>query len=165
MYPTGALDVNGILRLMGTNILGLNTNGAIGYNPNGPSINSVTGDVVFAGGSYENIVFETPTTGPGRSGGALAFVAGSTPAFTALPSGQFGIDTTTPQYTLAVNGTIGAKGVIVTSAGWSDYVFKPDYRLMGLKELDVYVKENHHLPGIPSETEVRDRGMAWERCR
>jgi hypothetical protein len=74
--------------------------------------------------------------------------------------GNVGIGTVAPQYKLAVNGTIGAKEVIVTTTGWSDYVFKPDYRLRPLKEIALYIKANHHLPEIPSEAEVQGKGIS-----
>jgi len=75
-------------------------------------------------------------------------------------SGNVGIGTTTPQYTLAVNGTIGTKEVKVTNTGWSDYVFKPDYRLKPLNEVGAYIKEHGHLPEIPSEKEVSEKGVS-----
>jgi hypothetical protein len=73
--------------------------------------------------------------------------------------GNVGIGTTDPQNTLSVNGTIQAKSVLVNT-GWSDYVFDPDYRLASLSELAAYVKENHHLPGIPSAAEVEEKGVS-----
>jgi hypothetical protein len=76
------------------------------------------------------------------------------------PAGNVGIGTVAPQYKLAVNGTMGAKEVIITATGWSDYVFKPDYRLRPLKEVALYIKANHHLPEIPSEAEVQKKGVS-----
>jgi len=75
-------------------------------------------------------------------------------------SGNVGIGTMTPQYRLAVNGVIGAKEVIVTSTGWSDYVFRPGYRLRPLREVASYIEANHHLPDIPSEAEVEKNGIS-----
>ena len=71
-----------------------------------------------------------------------------------------GIGTTNPQYLLAVKGTIGAQDVIVTNSGWSDYVFQPGYRLRPLSEVGAYIQANHHLPDIPSEAEVKEKGVS-----
>jgi hypothetical protein len=73
--------------------------------------------------------------------------------------GNVGIGTTSPQYPLSVNGTIQAKEVLVNT-GWSDYVFDPHYRIKPLPELAAYIKANHHLPDIPTETEVEKNGVS-----
>jgi hypothetical protein len=61
---------------------------------------------------------------------------------------------------LSVNGTIGTKDVIVTNTGWSDYVFRPGYRLRPLSEVNAYIQANHHLPDIPTEAEVKQKGVS-----
>jgi len=73
--------------------------------------------------------------------------------------GNVGIGTTDPSYKLAVNGNIGCKEVEVTLTGWSDYVFASDYNLRSLQEVESYIKENHHLPDVPSEKEVLKNGV------
>ena len=73
--------------------------------------------------------------------------------------GNVGIGTTAPQYKLAVNGTIGTKEVVVTNTGWADHVFKPEYRLAKLSEVGAYIQQHHRLPEIPSEKEVREKGV------
>jgi len=75
-------------------------------------------------------------------------------------NGHIGIGTTAPQYLLSVNGTVGAKQVIVTNVGWSDYVFDKDYRPMPLTDLELYIRREHHLPGIPSKVEVEQQGVS-----
>jgi hypothetical protein len=81
-----------------------------------------------------------------------------------LTDGNVGIGTpltTNPNgYKLAVNGKIGAKEVQVenTSATWADYVFKPDYKLMPLTEVETFIQNNQHLPEIPSADEVKENG-------
>ncbi len=47
----------------------------------------------------------------------------------------------------------------VTLSGWSDFVFDESYRLPSLSELERYVKENRHLPDIPTESEVKQGGV------
>jgi len=73
--------------------------------------------------------------------------------------GNVGIGTAHPQYPLSVNGTLQAKEVIVNT-GWSDYVFGPEYRLKPLKEVAAYIRENHHLPEIPTAAEVEQKGIS-----
>ncbi len=89
-----------------------------------------------------------------------SFFIGNDGAPTVLvKGGNVGIGTASPQYPLAVNGTIQAKEIIVNT-GWSDYVFDAGYRLQPLESLGTYIKENHHLPGIPSDAEVREQGVS-----
>jgi len=75
-------------------------------------------------------------------------------------NGYVGIGTTTPQSLLAVDGTITTKEVVVTNTGWPDYVFNPGYRLKPLTEVASFIKEHHHLPDIPSEAEVKEKGVS-----
>jgi len=42
---------------------------------------------------------------------------------------------------------------------WSDFVFAKNYKLMPLSKVETYVKENKHLPEIPSATEVNKDGI------
>ena len=74
-------------------------------------------------------------------------------------TGNVGIGTTTPAYGLAVNGTIGCKELTVTSTGWADFVFKDNYKLPALDEVEDFIAKNKHLPGIPTEAEVKEKGV------
>ncbi len=58
-----------------------------------------------------------------------------------------------------VNGTVTAKELNVTVHGWPDYVFSEGYELMDLKDLQRFLEENRHLPGIPSESEIKAHGL------
>lgn len=55
--------------------------------------------------------------------------------------------------TLKVYGNILTREVTVSTT-WSDYVFDKDYKLMSLSDVESYINKNHHLPGVPSATEV-----------
>lgn len=52
-----------------------------------------------------------------------------------------------------------AQKVKVTLAGWSDFVFDPAYKLPSLYEMEQFIKTNRHLPGIPTEAEVKEKGI------
>lgn len=62
-----------------------------------------------------------------------------------------------PDHALEVNGTIRAKEIKVET-GWADFVFAPDYQLPTLGEVEAHIKEHKHLPGIPTEAEVKKDG-------
>jgi hypothetical protein len=42
---------------------------------------------------------------------------------------------------------------------WSDFVFADDYQLRTLDEVEEYIRENKHLPEIPSTEEVHREGL------
>ncbi|MCA0229470.1 MAG: LamG domain-containing protein [Bacteroidetes bacterium] len=43
---------------------------------------------------------------------------------------------------------------------WADRVFKKGYVLMPLAQLDEYIRERGHLPGIPTASEVVEKGIS-----
>lgn len=72
---------------------------------------------------------------------------------------RVGIGTNTPDTTLAVNGTIHSKEVKVDINGWPDYVFKKDYNLPTLEEVEEHINAKGYLENIPSEEEVLKNGI------
>ena len=74
--------------------------------------------------------------------------------------GNVGIGTSNPGFKLDVRGTIRAMEVKVDVNVPADYVFSESYPLRTLSEVESYIKENKHLPGIPSAHEIRESG--WE---
>ena len=91
-------------------------------------------------------------------------------AMTITSSGTVGIGDATPtEATLVVSGTIAASGSISANASvTADYVFEkffegeselnPAYEFPTLEAVEAFVKENHHLPNIPSAAEVKEQG-------
>lgn len=75
--------------------------------------------------------------------------------------GNIGIGTLEPQAKLDVKGMVRAKEVkIEMNAGeGADFVFSPDYKLRTLKEVELFVTENRHLPEIPSEKKMVEEGL------
>lgn len=72
--------------------------------------------------------------------------------------GRIGIGTDNPQNKLDVNGTIRAKEILVES-NWADFVFKQNYKLPTLREVEEHIKEKGTLPNVPSEEEVKANGI------
>lgn len=73
--------------------------------------------------------------------------------------GNVGIGTTAPDSKLSVNGTIHSNEVKVDTKSWPDYVFESGYSLLSLAEVKTYIKQNLHLPGIPSAEEINQNGQ------
>ncbi|QLC65929.1 hypothetical protein LPB248_06420 [Flavobacterium sp. LPB0248] len=82
-------------------------------------------------------------------------------SYTPTGFGYVGIGTTTPDERLTVKGRIHTQEVRVDMAGplVPDYVFAEDYKLKSLKEVEDYIKENKHLPEIPSSQEIEKNGL------
>ena len=76
--------------------------------------------------------------------------------------GNVGIGITNPKNELDVNGTIHSKEVKVDMNGWSDFVFKKEYNLPTLTEVEKHITEKGHLENIPSEEEVLKKGINLE---
>jgi hypothetical protein len=62
-------------------------------------------------------------------------------------------------YKLAVNGGIICEEVkVIVDVPDADYVFEEDYQLPSLTEVENFIKENKHLPNIPSAEEFKTNG-------
>ena len=102
------------------------------------------------------------------------YVGGANSKTSLLPSGSYdfavgrgaviGMNSITDRlptdYRLAVGGKILAEEIRVKQiADWADYVFDTDYQLRSLPELEDYINTHHHLPDIPSASEVKQEGI------
>jgi hypothetical protein len=77
-------------------------------------------------------------------------------------TGNIGIGTTNPDEKLTVNGKIHAQEVKIDLAypmTVPDYVFANDYKLKSLQEVEEFIKQNSHLPEIPSAKEIEKNGL------
>ncbi len=61
-------------------------------------------------------------------------------------------------YRLSVKGKIRAEEIKVYNT-WADYVFNTDYKLSTLNEVESFIKQNGHLPNVPSAKEVTEKGL------
>ena len=99
--------------------------------------------------------------GTGESGNAIKFRSmWNDNLLTIKGNGQIGMGTfETGNHQLAVEGSIGAREIKVEASGWSDFVFKKDYELRTLEEVEQHINEKGHLPEIPNEAEVTENGI------
>jgi hypothetical protein len=74
--------------------------------------------------------------------------------------GNVGIGSNSPDARLSVNGTVHAKEVKVDlNVPGPDYVFGETYNLPSLSEVEQFIKENKHLPEVPSASEMEQNGI------
>jgi hypothetical protein len=99
------------------------------------------------------------TNGTPIGGGSSTSSPWTTGTGTISYSGKVGIGTTTPAYELAVKGSIGCSEIqVLDVTDWRDFVFAPGYTLRSLAEVESFINQNQHLPGVPSEKEVKANG-------
>ena len=89
----------------------------------------------------------------------LDFYSGNTVRMRILENGRIGIGTLTPDFDLDVVGTIRAHHIKVNLDKAADFVFDPSYKLLKLSEVETFVKENRHLPSVPSADDFKKNGM------
>jgi len=76
-----------------------------------------------------------------------------------VSSGNVGIGISEPEYKLEVDGTVRATTFSAESPPWADFVFEPNYDLRSLNEVHNYIKEHKHLPDLPTEQHVKEKGI------
>jgi hypothetical protein len=154
------------------------SNGYVGIGTLSPEHQlQVDGHIMIKSNTYAHIGVERPdlngkltmgiTNGTQQgflsSKGEIKFLTGENTLTKMLidNNGKVGIGTTNLEsdYLLSVNGRIRAKEIKVET-NWVDFVFKEDYQLKSLPELETFIKENKHLPGIPSEEQVKQEGIS-----
>lgn len=64
-----------------------------------------------------------------------------------------------PDAKLHVAGKVAAQHFVITKpTNWSDKVFQKGYNLRSLSEIEQFIIQNKHLPDVPSEAEVMEKG-------
>jgi len=109
--------------------------------------------------NYYGIGFGTHTTNVNSKDDIDLYISGSGDT---NGSGNVGIGTTIipVNYKLAVAGKIITEEVKVKlQSSWPDYVFKKEYKLLSVEEVEEYIKKNGHLPKMPSAKEVAKGGF------
>jgi hypothetical protein len=71
----------------------------------------------------------------------------------------------TTVFRLYGNGDMKAKKIwaesieVIPQMIWPDYVFKQNYSLRSLYDVELFINSNYHLPDVPSEQEVAEQGI------
>lgn len=166
--PTSKLDVSGSIQSTVLQSESLNISGDVNFRGLAGSSTKIltiddNGDLLSADYStiqdnmgnhtaIQNVNLNGNKLVGGASGNGGIFVAGN-------GNVRIGTGTMNPTKALEVNGTIRSKEVIVEIANWSDFVFDNNYKLMSLKETERFIKQNGHLPNVPSAAEVEKEGI------
>ncbi|MGW9686769.1 hypothetical protein [Flagellimonas sp. 2504JD1-5] len=176
-YPYGDLklrqwDPTNDIWIGWRNILVENENGNYGVGTSNPSAflevnksinNSWTAKIYNGGGDGQGLLVQSGYGGSQSSNNPtiLRLEDGSGNVRMKVQSnGKVGIGTTNPDSKLTVKGNIHAEEVKVDlSVPGPDYVFKEDYNLKSLEEVQNYIKEHGHLPNIPSAKEMEANGI------
>lgn len=145
MHIDGGNISGEVLRIEGPNVqMGLATDGIL------KGFFNLTGDDIKIGSLASNDLGKFIIR---LNGGDRMFVH---------PDGRVSIGIATPAtgYMLSVNGKIISEEVRVElDVNWPDYVFKQDYKLPSLKQVESFIQKNSHLPGIPSAQQVKKEGI------
>lgn len=54
---------------------------------------------------------------------------------------------------------IRSQAIKVEPGSWADYVLYETYKLPALSDVEKFINNNKHLPDIPSESEVKQKGI------
>jgi hypothetical protein len=83
----------------------------------------------------------------------------SDPVIGITPDLFVGIGTSAPTCKLHVAGNVRGDAFFSVSHTYADYVFNSDYKLPSLQDVKAYIQQNHHLPEVPTEEDVKKNGI------
>lgn len=154
-------SANPRFRIRAINTLGINTPITINIKVSSINLNSSYSALSATGTDLTVTKFLPMTSDWDLYVGNVVTTNGASLAIKAIQNGNVGIGTSTPDEKLTVKGKIHTQEVRVDMLGplVPDYVFANDYKLKTLPEVEAYIKENNHLPEIPSAKEIEKNGL------
>lgn len=154
--------------------LRINSDGNVGIGTNDPSeLLTIDGNVKILG-SDKKIEWNTSNWGEGfghkiynhdPGGKTLLSIATRhnksswTDVMTFTSDEKIGIGTINPDSKLTVAGNIHSREVKVTINAGADFVFANEYKLPSLEKVELFIKENKHLPEIAPAIEMEKNGI------
>ena len=160
-----SLLVVGLFAFAGTataqNALFVDAQGEVGIGTNTPAVPLH----VIATAAPSNTLIQFENGGPARFrfrnsvNNETWNVGHQSPSGTGLVFSDVGDGTS--ELLLDVNGNLTIAGSLTTLSPpgtFPDYVFAPEYELMPLDKLSDFIRENRHLPNIPSASDVATAG-------
>lgn len=154
---------------------------SIHLKPNTGNDNIITGisfgGTGLSGGDYTNVnEANIAVSASGTNGTTMSFSTTNSytsgaqkrliidPAGNIFATNKIAIGTTDlskiSSYSLAVNGdAIFNKAKVKLYSAWPDFVFEEKYGLLPVAQLEQYIKNNKHLPNVPSAKEVEKDGI------
>lgn len=135
LHTTGTVRFAGLTSSAGTRYLVSDNDGNIGY--------------TTTGGGNGNAFWTSNSNNISNTNDGWVSI-GTSSAAASDPVGNF---------KLYVEGGIRARKVKVDQSTWPDYVFEKEYQLPRLSDVDLFIKNNKHLPGIKSAAEINKEGL------
>lgn len=129
-------------------------------------VNGVNGRIYIQGGNLSEGILEG--TGDGnfdiyRGSPGILRVRANSDGMWFFPNGQVSVGgggQSATGYVFNVEGkAIATEFKVLAVASWPDYVFADNYKLRPLSELKHFIRENKHLPGIPSAAVIENEGI------
>lgn len=172
-----AIGANATVTTSNSVILGNNANVGIGTTAPASKLEVVSGTAGISGLRLTGLAGKTGNLQVNAAGdvivvGAAARVAAADDANWTLNSNYLynnsngvvigqGITSLPDGYKLFVSdGILTEKVKVAVKNGddWADKVFEGNYKMMSLAQTNQYIKENKHLPGVPSTQEMIEKG-------
>lgn len=151
---------NDILEIKGYTGSGivLKTNGNIDMLTGTTSFNDISVNNIYVGSNVSTLNFHV--TGTTTLDGNVSI--GTNSNFTCNYNGDVTANTLMVGngFSCDDNGYVKAKEIKVTLTDWPDFVFEESYKRLSLPETEQYIKDNGHLPDMPSAQEVEENGVS-----
>ncbi len=120
------------------------------YNPSNGFV--VAPNYASSNNSIPNFIIkngQTIVNGQGLPSGSDVFIVTNDPN---------NINSTNTNFKVKSDGVVYSRELNVQLSNFPDYVFKKNYNLMSLKELENFIVKNKHLPNVPSANEIEKNG-------